>query len=117
MAAASMGACAVLAVGCHHHTHTCYYMCCCSAPPAALRPLHHYPFSYNCYLLSDTYFCTQVIFVAANGPVAWGIIAWGNSLVFHDLDKVLWMRGVFLPLLCSAASFTETTLLILLLPL
>lgn len=30
----------------------------------------------------------QLVFCFANGPLAWGIVAWNNSLVFHDLDKM-----------------------------
>lgn len=29
-----------------------------------------------------------VIFTLCNGPLAWAIVAWRNSLVFHSLDKV-----------------------------
>lgn len=27
-------------------------------------------------------------FVFANGPLAWAILAWRNSLVFHSVDKI-----------------------------
>lgn len=35
---------------------------------------------------SDTLF--WAVFALANGPVAWAIYAWRNSLVFHSLDKL-----------------------------
>ncbi len=31
---------------------------------------------------------TQVMFAYATGPLAWSIVAFRNSLVFHSLDKV-----------------------------
>ena len=30
----------------------------------------------------------QVAFLSAMGPLGWAIVAWRNSLVFHDLEKV-----------------------------
>ena len=34
----------------------------------------------------------QIVFAYASGPLAWSILAFRNSLVFHSLDKVgaLW---------------------------
>ena len=29
----------------------------------------------------------QVAFVLANGPLAWAIVVWRNSFVFHSVDK------------------------------
>ena len=31
----------------------------------------------------------KVSFVLSNGPVAWAIYMWKNSLVFHSLDKII----------------------------
>ena len=35
---------------------------------------------------------SQIVFAYASGPLAWSILAFRNSLVFHSLDKVgaLW---------------------------
>ena len=30
----------------------------------------------------------ELAFMSSNGPLAWAIIAWRNSLVFHDLEKI-----------------------------
>ena len=30
----------------------------------------------------------ELAFMSANGPLAWAILAWRNSLVFHDIDKI-----------------------------
>lgn len=30
----------------------------------------------------------ELAFASANGPLAWAILAWRNSLVFHDVDKM-----------------------------
>ena len=31
---------------------------------------------------------TNTVFAFANGPLAWAIMTWRNSLVFHDVDKI-----------------------------
>lgn len=37
----------------------------------------------SCLLL-----CSQATFAFNTGPLTWSILAFRNSLVFHDLDKV-----------------------------
>eukprot|EP00042_Codosiga_hollandica_P021061 m.71329 g.71329 ORF g.71329 m.71329 type:complete len:299 (+) comp50179_c0_seq1:111-1007(+) len=44
---------------------------------------------------------TQLAFVYSNGPVAWAILAWGNSLVFHDWDKITTLFMHFFPILLT----------------
>ncbi|GBG30921.1 Membrane transporter, putative [Hondaea fermentalgiana] len=45
----------------------------------------------------------QVNFVAANGPLLGAIVAWRNSLVFHDVDKVTSFFIHFVPALLTYA--------------
>ncbi|CAO3698865.1 unnamed protein product [Rhizopus stolonifer] len=40
------------------------------------------------WLKPDSPFLLIATFAMTNGPVAWAIITWRNSLVFHSLDKV-----------------------------
>ena len=40
----------------------------------------------------------------ANGPLAWAIVLWRNSFVFHDYDKI---TSVYIHLLPSILTFTE----------
>mmetsp|Transcript_11365 Transcript_11365/g.22214 ORF Transcript_11365/g.22214 Transcript_11365/m.22214 type:complete len:497 (-) Transcript_11365:124-1614(-) len=42
----------------------------------------------NALVQPNNAFFWQINFVAANGPLMWAIVAWRNSLVFHDIDKV-----------------------------
>eukprot|EP00049_Salpingoeca_infusionum_P006920 m.112824 g.112824 ORF g.112824 m.112824 type:complete len:449 (+) comp13491_c0_seq3:89-1435(+) len=44
----------------------------------------------------------HVCFVMANGPLAWAIVAWRNSLVFHSLDKV---TSVYIHILPPLATY------------
>lgn len=39
------------------------------------------------FFFRDSAALAQVLFAAANGPLAAAIVAWCNSLVFHSLDK------------------------------
>ena len=41
-----------------------------------------------CALPSDGLCTAQIVFAYASGPLAWSILAFRNSLVFHSLDKV-----------------------------
>ena len=37
----------------------------------------------------------QIVFLAANGPLAWSILAFNQSLVFHKWQQVLaWIKPV-----------------------
>ena len=42
----------------------------------------------SCGLLSGRLCVAQIVFAYASGPLAWSILAFRNSLVFHSLDKV-----------------------------
>jgi len=40
------------------------------------------------YVIPNNVDLFQILFAMCNGPLAFGIVMWRNSLVFHDLDKV-----------------------------
>mmetsp|Transcript_11552 Transcript_11552/g.40404 ORF Transcript_11552/g.40404 Transcript_11552/m.40404 type:complete len:481 (-) Transcript_11552:72-1514(-) len=46
------------------------------------------------FAMPDNPHVFQIAFASANGPLAWAILAWRNSLVFHSLDKLtsLWIH-------------------------
>ncbi len=45
----------------------------------------------------------MAIFALSNGPLAWAIIAWRNSMVFHSIDKITSiMIHLGPPILCAA---------------
>lgn len=68
----------------------CYFTLFCSF-------LHLYAFPQSALLF-------RVFFVYANGPLAWAIVLWRNSFVFHDYDKI---TSVYIHLLPSILTFTE----------
>jgi hypothetical protein len=43
----------------------------------------------------------EATFMLANGPVLWAVLAWRNSLVFHDGEK---MTSVFIHLIPGASA-------------
>lgn len=43
-----------------------------------------------------------ICFACSNGPVAWAIVTWRNSLVFHDVDR---MTSLFVHLLPPLVTF------------
>lgn len=45
------------------------------------------------YVLPDSAAVFALAFTLSNGPLAWAIVAWRNSLVFHDLEK---MTSIFI---------------------
>jgi len=55
----------------------------------------------NAVAFPKSSFFWQVNFVAANGPLMWAIVAWRNSLVFHDFDKVSSILIHFAPALLT----------------
>ena len=40
------------------------------------------------WVFKDSPVVFELAFMSANGPLAWAILAWRNSLVFHDIDKI-----------------------------
>ncbi|KAI8577948.1 hypothetical protein K450DRAFT_249178 [Umbelopsis ramanniana AG] len=66
----------------------CYYV-------NALALLYIWVFSSSRYLFIS-------VFCLSNGPVAWAIITWRNSLVFHSLDKV---TSVFIHIFPALVSY------------
>jgi hypothetical protein len=44
-----------------------------------------------------------VTFIYTNGPLLWAVILWGNSLVFHDFDKI---SSVYIHLLPGGLFYT-----------
>jgi len=70
-----------------------------------IRYVDYKPQKYHLFLLDFCYFVqflavlnivvfwnsqllTNVVFAFSNGPLAFAILAWRNSLVFHDVDKI-----------------------------
>eukprot|EP01101_Sappina_pedata_P009926 TRINITY_DN6132_c0_g1_i1.p2 TRINITY_DN6132_c0_g1~~TRINITY_DN6132_c0_g1_i1.p2 ORF type:complete len:367 (+),score=131.42 TRINITY_DN6132_c0_g1_i1:114-1103(+) len=47
------------------------------------------------WVYPNSQFLFEIIFSFANGPLAWAIIMWRNSMVFHSLDK---MTSIFIHL-------------------
>ena len=69
------------------------------------RAADYYASKYHLFLLDFCYFVqfmaianvtifnkstllSNTVFAFANGPLAWAIMTWRNSLVFHDVDKI-----------------------------
>lgn len=51
----------------------------------------------------------QVAFLSAVGPLGWAIVAWRNSLVFHDLEKITTLLVHLMPplvMICRRWSYT-----------
>jgi hypothetical protein len=46
----------------------------------------------------------EAVFLLANGPVLWAILAWRNSMVFHDPDK---MTSVFIHIFPALLSYAQ----------
>lgn len=46
----------------------------------------------------------ETTFILSNGPLVWAVVAWRNSLVFHDIDK---MTSLFIHLAPPLVTFTQ----------
>lgn len=57
----------------------------------------------NLYLFwgNETFF--KICFIYANGPLTWAIVAWRNSLVFHDYDRT---TSVYIHILPSMLTYS-----------
>lgn len=40
------------------------------------------------WIVPDSPFLFTVVYCAAHGPLAWSVVTWRNSLVFHSIEKV-----------------------------
>jgi len=54
------------------------------------------------YVIPNNSLLFEIIFTLTNGPLAFAVVMWRNSLVFHDLDK---LTSVFIHLFPPLVSF------------